>query len=146
MQSHMNMPITLEQALEKHPNVVPSNKPYVASKVLPSVISKETYRIIDQKRLGKSLNRLMDESKEITSILPNIFTTKDGVASLTERGAYDWRIRKFRKKDPATYYALLAKLSLKIKEIKAKELELAEVLADIKEATNLSFERNSRDF
>jgi superfamily I DNA and/or RNA helicase len=144
MQSHTTLPLTLEQGLAKHPNV-----DYRAKQIIEPLIAKETYRIIPTEKVHSYLDKLLDNRFKITRYFPNIFTLRSSVGAILEREGYDYRIGMFKKREPEAYNTLLAKINKKLSEIEQhrslerdKEIELTELLANFKEATNISFDKN----
>jgi hypothetical protein len=135
--------LSLEQGIKLHPNVA-----YSPEKILPSVITKETYHVIDMKRVRKYLPQMLHKTSEINKYLPNIFNLKHDFKGVTEREAYDYRLSIFKRKDSANYNTHLIRVNMKLFELQKQhevitkqEEELAEVLADFKEATNIFFEK-----
>ena len=93
---------------------------------------------IDIHKVEKYLPKLMNgEAYKIEKWIPNLIST----GGLMDREKYDWRTTQFRKKDANAYNTQINKVTQQLETLKQNKTAFITALAELKAATDTSFEK-----
>jgi hypothetical protein len=96
---------------------------------------------IDPHKVDKYLPKLLNgEAYKLETYLPNLLST----GNIIEREKYDYRTSQFRKKDQQTYNSKVAPVWMKINQLRTVRDELIQTLWELKQATDLNHEKNTK--
>ena len=126
LQSTMK-PISLEEAIKLHPNVV-----YVPMPLYPT-IPPEEYRSIDLQKLHNCIDKVSKNDKVLYNSLPNLFTYHATLNNwgMYQRERFEYRVRQMKFKDRYVYDTYFNKVANLMSIYRAKKEELNGIVSEV---------------
>ena len=120
-------PVSLEDAIKLHPNVV-----YVPMPLYPSIPVDE-YRSIDMRKLKSNIEKVAKNDKVLYNSLPNLFTYHATLNNwgMYQRERFEYRLEQMKRKDRLVFDTYFNRVATLMGAYRAKQVELDGIVGEV---------------